>query len=237
MKVIRKPLLIDSKSYAFDWNVERSMGCHVMGVVEQMAVTLGMEEQYSTAMPAEALEWYRFGGFLNEYVMAAHLIEIECDRNPNGLFRPGEFMWCYECDDVIYPSRGVLGEPIGEDHCLRRSHHGIFGTPDAIRTTDYSIKEWKCTWKTSRRAGGDNDTDGSREHIRTGIWRWPVQTMVYAWAMETEKAELSAMWMNGDYRPPRPSGDTFEFTFTRAELESNWSSLVSYARRYGLLDV
>lgn len=237
MKVTREKLYIDAGSYAFDWDRPRSHGCHVMQVIEMMAVKLGMEEPPPTGMPEEALQWYRFGGFVNEYVMAHHLTQIEASRNPLALFIPGEFMWCYECDMVIYPSMGQYGERIGDEHCKTRNHHGICGTPDAMSLRDYSLEEWKCTWKTSNRAGGDNDKDSGREHISTGMWRWPQQTMAYAYAMETEKATLKAMWVNGDYKPPRPSGDKFSFTFTRSELESVWSSLVGYAKRYNLLGV
>ena len=44
------------------------------------------------------------------------------------------------------------------------------------------------------------------------------------------------MWIYGDYSPPVPSGDTFQFSFTPVELSQSWGSLVSYAVKEGMLN-
>lgn len=233
MKVVRSPLTIASHQFSADFGIPRSLGVHVMPVIEKMALALGMED-VPKGMPIEKLEWYRFGGFIHEYVMSRHIIEVEAANNPLVLMRPGEFMWCYECDDIIFPT-WQNSHNVAEEHCKTLGHHGIFGTPDAIRTDLWMLKEFKCTWKTSRRAGGDNDTDGVREHISVGMWRWPQQLKMYSYAMEITRAQLQVMWINGDYKPPIPDGDTFEFDFTPGELKQAWSAMVSYAVKEGML--
>lgn len=99
----------------------------------------------------------------------------------------------------------------------------------------WKLKEWKCTWKSQNRAGGDADTDTNREHLSVGIWRWPMQTKAYAYLMQTLDAELWSMFVNGNYAPPVPSGDRFVMTFDQRELDGAWSSVVSYARKGGML--
>lgn len=230
MKIERVPLIVDSKWYADDWDVPRAAGCHLMQVVDYMERELQIADHTRSKLPEEALEWYRFGGFMMEHVFARHAIETECARDPYGIQRPDPIMWCEQCDCVIFGGAAATTE-----HCLTYNHKGIHASPDAMLLKEWRLKEWKCTWKSQNRAGGDRDEDREREHLTTGIWRWPVQTKGYAYLMETLEAELWAMFVNGKYGPPIPSGDRFVMTFDRPELEGGWSSIVSYARRGGLL--
>jgi hypothetical protein len=252
MIIKREPLIIDSSLYADDFGVPRAAGCHLMAVVDYMEEQLQIADHQRNALPPEALEWYRFGGFMTEHMFARHAIEMECLRDPAGLVRPDPVMWCEQCDAVIYG-----GAVLTLDHCRTYNHKGIHASPDAMMMkralTDedevaeavrhkmahtvecWRLKEWKCTWKTQKRAGGDQDGDKDREHLTTGIWRWPKQTKGYAYLMETLEAELWALFVNGKYAPPVPSGDKFLMTFTQRELESDWSGIVSFARKGGLL--
>ncbi len=230
MRITRYPLTIDSRLYADDWGVARADGCHVMGVVEYMERELQIADPTRSRLPPEALEWYRFGGFLLEHAFARHAIETECRNDPAGIQRPDPIMWCYECDTVIWGGAEACTE-----HTRTRGHRGIHASPDAVLLESWKLKEWKCTWKSQNRAGGDADEDREREHLSTGIWRWPVQTKAYAYLVDTLEAELWAMFVNGKYAPPVPSGDRFVLAFERQELEGTWSSIVSFAKRGGML--
>lgn len=253
MKITRIPFVVDSSWYSAEWSVPRAAGCHLMQVVDYMETELQIADPSRDALPPEALEWYRFGGFMTEHMLARHAIDVECARDPHGLQRPGAVMWCADCDDVVYG-----GAEITAEHCATHGHRGIHASPDAVMMRldplsdvgvaariagliigsgsgddTWMVKEWKCTWKSQRRAGGDNDAEADREHLTTGIWRWPAQTKAYAYLMRTNAAVLDAFFVNGKYAPPVPSGDHFLMRFTDVELAGNWSSVVSYARKGG----
>jgi hypothetical protein len=230
VKIRREPLVIDSHFYADDWDVPRAAGCHLMQVVEYMERELQIADPTRNKLPPEALEWYRFGGFLMEHAFARHAIDTECRRDPTRLQRPDPVMWCLECDLVVWGGAAACLE-----HCRTYGHHGIHASPDAMMLDEWKLKEWKCTWKSQNRAGGDDDEDRDREHLSVGIWRWPTQTKAYAYLMQTLEAELWAMFVNGKYAPPVPSGDRFVMAFEERELEGTWSSVVSYARKGGML--
>lgn len=226
MLITRTPLALDAKMYSAEWDVARSSGVHLMQIIEHMeeerAELLGEASPNKNASLVD-LEAYRFGGFLFEHAMAWHIIEVECARHPGLLVRPGEFFWCAECG-VAYP----LGDS-KRDSCVRSGHKGIFATPDAIRTDTWRLKEWKFTWKSLRRAGGDDDPELTYEHIRDGIWRWPVQTMAYCWLVETLGADLEAFFVNGDYTDRRPKAMRYAMDFTQRDLDENWAGIVTTA--------
>lgn len=252
MKTTRVPLTVDSSRFSAEWDVPRASGVHLMQVVELMESKLALSDPQRNTLPPEALEWYRFGGFMIEHVLAEHAINVECQRDATRLQRPGAVMWCVQCDDVIFGGALATAE-----HCATFGHRGIHATPDAMQTfidpstplgiaahaagaieasgETWMVKEWKCTWKTQRRAGGDHDIETDREHVTTGIWRWPKQTKAYAYLMGAQAAQLDAFFVNGKYAPPVPSGDSFIFTFDERELSGDWGSIVSYARNEGWL--
>lgn len=239
--------------YSAEWDVERSKGIHLMQIVESMEEernkVLGLPQPNKNATP-EALEAYRFGGFMFEHAMAWHIIEVECQRNMC-LVRPGEFFWCHTCNESL----SILDPKKAE--CLRKRHKGIFATPDALRLDTMRLKEWKFTWKSIRRAGGDNDficalcgggvlknrcmkckvvaVEGPdfdfREHVRDGIWRWPVQTMSYCYLLDVLGADLEAYFVSGDYTTHTPQPTRYEMTFTKRDLNENWSAIIAHAEK------
>ena len=152
--------------------------------------------------------------------MAWHIIEVECQRYPY-LVRPGEYFWCHVCNESL-----AIGEPKRAD-CLRKGHKGIFATPDALRVDTMRLKEWKFTWKSMRRAGGDEDTE--YEHLSVGIWRWPVQTMAYCKLLDVAAADQEVMFVCGDYTDKQPSLQRYEMEFTPRDLRENWDSIVNKA--------
>jgi hypothetical protein len=221
--------MLDASMYSADWDATRSAGLHLMHIVEFMederADILG-EKRASKGKTTEELEQYRFGGFLFEHAMAWHIIEVECQRSPF-LIRPGEWFWCYVCNVSLGPFDAKRAR------CEASGHSGIYATPDALRADTMRLKEWKFTWKSLRRAGGDGDTE--YEHLREGIWRWPVQTMAYCHLLDLTGADQEVFFVNGDYTNRQPLAMRYEMEFTPRDLSENWDGIVSTAEREGWL--
>lgn len=254
LEIKRIPLLLDASMYSAEWDVERSKGVHLMQIVEAMEEernsVLGLPQTNKNATP-EALEAYRFGGFMFEHAIAWHIVEVECLHNPS-LVRPGEYFWCHKCNKSF-----ATRDDKDYAKCKDNAHTGIFATPDALRVDTMRLQEWKFTWKSIRRAGADNDFHCSicggsvlrnrcmkckvvavegpdfdfREHIQDGIWRWPVQTKSYCHLLGLLGADLSAYFVNGDYTTHTPQPTTYELNFTKRELKENWSAIVAHAEK------
>lgn len=229
MKITRSDVILDAGVYSADWGAERSHGLHLMQVVEKMeeerCEVLGIKPP-NKGLSVDELQAYRFGGFVWEWAMAWHIMEVECKRTPH-LIRPGEFYWCYQCNQpmpVYDPQHST---------CLSRKHTGIYGNPDGLRTDTWRLKEWKFTWKSMRRAGGDGEHQ--YEHIRDGIWRWPVQTMGYCYMVEAQGADQEVFFANGDYTDKRPRVSRYAMEFSKRELQENWDGIVSQAEKEGWL--
>ena len=229
MKITRTELILDASMYSEDWDAVRSPGLHLMQIVEHMeeerCSVLGIKPP-NKGMSEDELQAYRFGGFMFEHAMAWHIIEVECARQPH-LVRPGECFWCHQCNQ-FNPTASRLAKD-----CIRKGHKGIYGTPDAFRTDVMRLKEWKFTWKSLRRAGGDGDTE--YEHIRDGIWRWPVQTMAYCQMLGVTEADQEVFFVNGDYTNKRPRAMRYAMEFSERDLKQNWDGIVSTAEAEGWL--
>jgi hypothetical protein len=86
-----------------------------------------------------------------------------------------------------------------------------------------------------RRAGGDNDENTNYEHVRDGIWRWPIQTMAYCFLLESSGADLEAFFVNGDYTDRRPKVMRYSMEFTERDKRENWDAIVCSAEEQGWL--
>jgi hypothetical protein len=231
MEINREPLNFDASYYSAEWDVARSEGIHLMQIVELMDTerneVLGIKVN-KNASPDE-LEAYRFGGFMYEHLIAQHIIDVECERMPEKLMRPGEYFWCYVCKKslaLLDPQRLV---------CASAGHAGIYATPDGLRTDTWTLKEWKFTWKSMKRAGADNDMVGAYDHIRDGIWKWIIQIMAYCYLIGTNRAELEVFFVNGDYTNRTPQIMRFTMIFEPQELAENWGAIVNKAEEVGWL--
>lgn len=239
--IIRKPITLSAGMYSAEWDVTRSAGTHLMQIVDRMEeernLVLGGGKQ-NWASPDD-LESYRFGGFIWEHAIAWHIVESELSHG-GSLIRPGEMFWCAECDASL-----GLGDP-KRDMCMRAGHKGIFATPDAIRTDTWRLEEWKFTWKSLKRAGADNDNPEHElfvagtnrpeyEHIREGVWRWPIQAMAYCYLLDTLGADLKVFFVNGDYCDRVPKPMRYEMEFTPRDLKENWDGIVDMAKTEGMI--
>lgn len=237
MQITREPLHLDADFYSADYNVRRSLGCHLMQVVDYM------EARRYRNQPDEVREAQFFGGYLWEHAMAQHAIDVECARNPLAVQRVGQLMWCYQCDTVIW------GRDDSEEHLKLRRHVGIFATPDALLVPVWELDEWKFTKKSLREGGADRvchddgawgDDHEKYTRLTDGkLWRWTVQTPSYVWLIGDgmRRANLKVNFVNGDYNLTTFDTTTvrYRLRFTGQELEGNWSNVINNALEGELL--
>jgi hypothetical protein len=134
------------------------------------------------------------------------VLEIAFASRRAGIFRPGEV----ERDGVIMSPDGV--DPDGSTFSFAISD-------------DWILEEYKLTWMS------DFDCPHAVKFIH---WIWQMQA--YARALETQKARLRVLFVNGDYRNGYvPSYKVFDIAFTQEELDQNWAMLIAHARRKGML--
>jgi hypothetical protein len=105
-------------------------------------------------------------------------------------------------------------------------HDGVWCSPNRIRLDPWSVDEFKLTWYS---ASKQCPTDPV-------FWPWVVQIKAYCYVVGTFEAFLTVLYVNGDYKPPKPmEPQTFHLTFTEHELKENWDMLINHAKHVGLL--
>lgn len=109
------------------------------------------------------------------------------------------------------PTRGLIQQASVEKD-------GVKGTIDVLdtRSTPWIVGESKATWMSAKQT-----PDGSKmQH-----WRW--QIMGYCHMVETPRATLEVLFVNGDYKPQEPCFKAWEMEFTGRELKDNWTMLLN----------
>lgn len=98
---------------------------------------------------------------------------------------------------------------------------GVYGTPDGLSaldiegSTEIVVEEWKCSWK-SKHTHGDI--------LQERIWIWQLQGLCVLTGLR--HARIHVLFLNGNYRPPKPCYMTYLIEFTQAELDKFWSNIV-----------
>jgi hypothetical protein len=95
---------------------------------------------------------------------------------------------------------------------------GLIGSPDGIRLIDGAVQEFKCTWKSS---GGDI-------LAKSPWYKW--QIMSYCYMVETQRATLFVLFLNGEYKPPQPVVRAWELEFSAIEIVENWAAIKANAK-------
>lgn len=133
------------------------------------------------------------------------------DDSPTTRFGVG-FMW----EEAL--GRGLEGEAVEQGEV---EVDGIVGTPDRVWLTDDGpvVQEFKATWMSCGTAITDNK-----------FWMWWAQIKAYCWMWQTQRAELYALFVNGDYRPSSPQVRVYEAEFEEEELERHWAVLMEHHR-------
>ncbi len=140
---------------------------------------------------------------------------------PDDLEMAGEigFMWEEALSSVL---KGRLPERLGE---IERD--GISMSPDGFDFDPWELWEYKATWVSCRRDPCDN-------------FKWMSQVKGYLNYFGPNEAglyvvKMAVLYINGDYKPPKPKYRGYKITFYPIEVEENWSMVTSHARRKGLI--
>lgn len=94
---------------------------------------------------------------------------------------------------------------------------GIWLSPDAMSVIDWTLEEYKLTW---RSMSSVSDLEGEFDS-------WFMQIKAYCYALKTFKARLFVFFVNGNYRGSGPTVRRFDITFTPQELKSNWAMILN----------
>lgn len=82
------------------------------------------------------------------------------------------------------------------------------------------VEEHKLTWM---------KFEDDIEHEK--FWFWLVQDMAYCYMHGTCRGRIRALFVNGDYRPPRPIDPVaWDLVYTVPELWDNWEMLRQFAK-------
>jgi hypothetical protein len=117
-----------------------------------------------------------------------------------------------ELDD---PDRYVR---IGEIEC-----EGLYGTPDLIDVIDECDDEVKCTFMSSKNGPGSEK-----------FYKYETQLKAYLYMLGWNKGRLHVLFVKGDYTwtpAGEPQYRQWEYIFSQAELDANWSTLKQQAAR------
>ncbi len=136
----------------------------------------------------------------------------------NALFVLG-FLWERVLKFVFLKAQYEAGELISVGEL---EQDGIYLTPDVMDIENWVHHENKFTFKSMR-----NDP---HEYYR--YW-WQIKAGCYA--LKTNRARLQVLFIMGDYRGSGPRWKCWEAEFTDRELRENWQSILSFAKKKGML--
>jgi hypothetical protein len=104
---------------------------------------------------------------------------------------------------------------------------GVYLTPDwyTYDAQGMILGESKLTWKSRR----------GFDLYAPKFLHWLYQMRAYCRALETTRARLYVIWINGDYTRFVPEVRPYDITFTVQELGENWTMLKNTGRKVGLL--
>ena len=116
----------------------------------------------------------------------------------------------------------VLSEALKERLPCRIGEMGLDGitmSPDGVEMEEDEpiLSEYKVVWASSRRSPVDN-------------FKWMCQVKGYCKALGMTKVRMYILYINGDWKPPKPQYKRFLVTFTQLELDETWEMLLAHAR-------
>lgn len=136
-------------------------------------------------------------------------------------YAAGGWLW-EQAFSLAFRESVVLGDLVRPDEW---ELDGIVGSPDMIRSSDWTLIELKCRWMSSYKL----------DQLEKYFWLTLVQIKSYCRMIGTDHAELHVFFVNGDYRPPMPKVRVLALEFSDRELVENWSMITNHARRRGWL--
>jgi len=117
----------------------------------------------------------------------------------------------------------ALSLAFGEKAAIRPGEvelDGIIGSPDGINFDEDGVmyaEEYKCTAFSSNKP-------------ITDVWKWMMQAKGYCKMLGVDKCVFRVFHIRGDYTNMVPVYKVWELTFTQAELDENWGSILAQAK-------
>jgi hypothetical protein len=133
----------------------------------------------------------------------------------------GGYLWEHVFSQAHHAAveRGDLVRP-GEWEC-----DGIVGSPDGLDVVNWRVVELKFRWMSSNKF----------DALEKWFWLELVQVKGYCKMVSTLEAELWVFFVNGDYRPPRPTVRGVLLEFNQQEIDESWAMITQHAKRRGWL--
>ncbi len=99
---------------------------------------------------------------------------------------------------------------------------GITMSPDGVELDgdEAILSEYKVVWASSKRSPVDN-------------FKWMCQVKGYCKALGMTKVRMYILYLNGDWKPPKPQYKCFLITFSQIEIDEGWEMLLNHARLKG----
>jgi hypothetical protein len=187
----------------------RSVGCHLTDITKIMLVKLDPKRYGTAQQDADTKNWQEVG-FMWEDILGTAFTTRGLDQGGQGVrWRPGEVTL-----------DGVAGSPDSFE-C------GIQDDDPAI-----VVAEYKATWKSCRDIDSPSYGAGLMDSKFVG---YLLQLKAYCKMVGTTRARLYIIFMNGDYERYVPALRCYQIDFDQRELDEQWASFLSTARREGLL--
>lgn len=139
---------------------------------------------------------------------------------------PDQMFAFQEVGNVI---EDILSEGLRQRHagqwCKPEPRHveGIWLSPDG-HLSGSTHDEFKATWTSSK--------DGL---ANPKLKKYEYQVLAYLYGWGILRARIHVLFVNGDYKPPRPLFRTFILKPTYREVKANWHMLKQHARDRGWL--
>lgn len=173
----------------------RSPGIHLSGVIRDLEKVLGVDRQDFESMSAEQqalMIRYREMGFMWESIVESVFKRRMIERLP-------------ESDKFIRQQEVEAG--------------GIFMTLDGIYVPNWTLLEYKATWRSARKV---EDFEGE-------FWSWLVQAKCYCHAIDAQEVDFFVFFVNGDYKPPAPKTISVNVKFHPNEIRDTWLMVSNHA--------
>lgn len=96
---------------------------------------------------------------------------------------------------------------------------GITMSPDGIEVVDGEsiLSEYKVAWASSRKEPTEN-------------FKWMAQVKGYCKALGMSKVKMYILYLNGDWKPPKPQYKCFLISFSQLEIDEGWEMILGHAR-------
>jgi len=208
--------------FAADYHSQRSVGIHLMQIVDDLAV------RHDPMTRAQRRGGSGFSEALDEFGLLGFVWEWEIERaveacafwgeEPSNVAAMWEWLLSRRMSGIwAERSNGEIFKP-GE-----LLEDGIYMTPDGCRKRPRRLEEWKATWRSSR--GLDSGNFEERN------WKWCIQAACYCRALGINEAVIRVYHVNGGYEKGQmgaPILTAWKIRWTDQQLEEVWRMVLNH---------